>query len=83
MDAAEGLVTALKLIHTTARFLGTPERMARLFVKITTQMVASCRLALNGKDPPGFEDTRSLLLMSLSLACSFIFKSSLRGRRAL
>jgi dynein heavy chain len=38
------------MIHTIARYYGTTERMTKLFMKITNQMIIACKLNINGKD---------------------------------
>ena len=52
IEMLPALMNALKMVHTIARYFNTTERMTKLFMKITNQMVASCKLALNGKNPP-------------------------------
>lgn len=50
IDALPALMNALKMIHTIARYFSTTERMTKLFMKITNQMITTCKLAINGKD---------------------------------
>jgi dynein heavy chain len=38
------------MIHTIARYFGTNERVTKLFMKITNQMITSCKHCINGKD---------------------------------
>lgn len=47
IDTIPAMMNALKMIHTVSRFFNTAERMTKLFMKITNQMIASCKLALN------------------------------------
>jgi dynein heavy chain len=46
------LLNAVKMIHTIARYFGTTERITKLFMKITNQMISTCRNAIIGKDQP-------------------------------
>ena len=46
------LFDAVKMIHTVARYFATTERMTKLFMKITNALIASSRLAINGKNDP-------------------------------
>ena len=52
LDMLPALLGAVRLVHTTARFYNTTERMTKLLGKVTNQMITSCKLAINGKDPP-------------------------------
>ncbi|GMH97336.1 hypothetical protein TrST_g8180 [Triparma strigata] len=52
IEMLPALLNALKMVHTIARYFNTTERMTKLFMKITNQMVSSCKLCLNGKNPP-------------------------------
>ena len=49
-DALPSLMNALKMIHTISRYFGTTERMTKLLMKITNQMITTCKLSINGKD---------------------------------
>ena len=51
IDTLPALINSVKMIHTIARYYGTTERMTKLFMKITNQMIATCKLSINGKDP--------------------------------
>ena len=52
VDLIPALMNSVKMIHTIARYFNTTERMTKLFMKISNQMIASCKLAINGKDQP-------------------------------
>ena len=52
IDTLPALMNAIKMIHTIARYFSTTERMTKLFMKITNQMIVTCKLAINAKDPP-------------------------------
>lgn len=52
MDTLPALVNAVRMIHTIARYYGTTERITKLFMKLSNQMVGTCKLAINGKDSP-------------------------------
>ena len=51
IDTLPPLMNAVKMIHTIARYFGTTERITKLFMKITNQMIATCKLSINGRDP--------------------------------
>ena len=52
IDMLPALMNSIKMIHTIARYFNTTERMTKLFMKMTNQMIATCKLAVNGKDLP-------------------------------
>lgn len=52
MDSLPALINGVKMIHTIARYYGTTERVTKLFMKITNQMVITCKLSINNKDSP-------------------------------
>ena len=52
IEMLPALLNALKMVHTIARYFNTTERMTKLFMKITNQMVSTCKIALNGKNSP-------------------------------
>jgi dynein heavy chain len=51
IDTLPALINGIKMIHTIARYYGTTERMTKLFMKITNQMIITCKLNINGRDP--------------------------------
>ena len=50
VDALPALMNSLKMIHTIARYFGTTERMTKLFMKITNQMIKTSKTGINGRD---------------------------------
>ncbi|KAG2510575.1 hypothetical protein BBO99_00008735 [Phytophthora kernoviae] len=52
VDALPALMNSVKMIHTIARYYNTTERMTKLFMKITNQMITLCKNNLVGRDPP-------------------------------
>lgn len=52
IDTLPALINAVKMIHTIARYFGTTERITKLFMKITNQMIHTCKQSINGKDQP-------------------------------
>jgi len=49
LDILPGLMNAAKMIHTIARYFNTTERMTKLFMKITNQMINSAKLAIGAR----------------------------------
>ncbi|TMW55127.1 hypothetical protein Poli38472_013889 [Pythium oligandrum] len=52
VDALPALMNSVKMIHTIARYYNTTERMTKLFMKITNQMIALCKTSILGREPP-------------------------------
>jgi dynein heavy chain len=50
IEVLPGLINGVKMIHTIARYFGTNQRVTKLFMKITNQMITSCKHCINGKD---------------------------------
>ena len=51
IDCLPSLMNALKMIHTISRYFNTVQRMTRLFMKVTNQMITTFKLAINGAEP--------------------------------
>ncbi|KAL4171660.1 hypothetical protein KRP22_009750 [Phytophthora ramorum] len=65
VDALPALMNSVKMIHTIARYYNTTERMTKLFMKITNQMITLCKSSLVGREPPEAiwdKDPETLLL---------------------
>ncbi|KAG9402276.1 hypothetical protein AC1031_006904 [Aphanomyces cochlioides] len=54
IDALPALMNAIKMVHTIARYYNTTERMTKLFMKITNQMIVLCKSSIIGMDPPEY-----------------------------
>ncbi len=50
IDTLPALINGVKMIHTIARYFGTTERVTKLLMKITNQMITTCKMSINGKD---------------------------------
>eukprot|EP01033_Poteriospumella_lacustris_P002475 gene2475-1807_t len=47
IDTLPALMNSIKMIHTIARYYNTPERMTKLFEKITDQMIVNCKMHIS------------------------------------
>lgn len=52
LDALPALMNSVKMVHTIARYYNTTERMTKLFMKITNQMISLCKKSILGGAPP-------------------------------
>lgn len=50
LDCLPSLMNAVKMIHTISRHYNTTTRMTKLFMKITNQMINTCKVAINAND---------------------------------
>ncbi|KAL1130923.1 hypothetical protein AAG570_012164 [Ranatra chinensis] len=71
-DSIYGLLRTVRLIHTVSQFYNTPERISSLMVKITNQMIESCKqyVTCRGKETIWSQDrtqTREKLLSCIRL----------------
>ncbi|KAJ8610701.1 hypothetical protein CTAYLR_005659 [Chrysophaeum taylorii] len=60
IDTIPALMNALKMVHTISRFFNTTERTTKLLMKITNQMIQSCKAAI-GRIPLWDQPTGPLL----------------------
>eukprot|EP00698_Gefionella_okellyi_P008566 TRINITY_DN2129_c0_g2_i1.p1 TRINITY_DN2129_c0_g2~~TRINITY_DN2129_c0_g2_i1.p1 ORF type:complete len:4490 (+),score=1324.74 TRINITY_DN2129_c0_g2_i1:457-13926(+) len=51
LDTLPALLSAIKMMHSIARYYNTSERMTTLFVKITNQMILNCKRYLTLPGP--------------------------------
>lgn len=49
IDTLPTLLNNIKMVHSIARYYNTPERMTTLFVKVTNQIIATCKSFLLAK----------------------------------
>ena len=59
IDAIPGLINAIRMIHSISRYYNTSERMAALFVKVTNQIITSCKKYIYEKDSRIWELVKS------------------------
>lgn len=67
IDSLPALMNSVKMIHTIARYYNTTERMTKLFMKITNQMITLCKMSIVGGAPPEaiWDKDPELLLVDL------------------
>ncbi|KAG7269366.1 hypothetical protein CRUP_015692 [Coryphaenoides rupestris] len=69
LDHIPSLMASIRMIHTVSQFYNTPERMTSLFVKVTNQMISTCRAYLRQGVAKVWEHSRPELLQRISECC--------------
>ncbi|XP_056290618.1 LOW QUALITY PROTEIN: dynein axonemal heavy chain 5-like [Pseudoliparis swirei] len=63
------LMTSIRMIHTVSRYYNTSERMTSLLLKVTNQMIATCRSFLSQGAARVWDLHRAVLLQRVSDCC--------------
>ncbi|CAL8402248.1 dynein heavy chain 5, axonemal [Gadus morhua] len=69
LDHIPRLMASVRMIHVFSQFYNTPERMTSLFVKVTNQMISTCRAYLTQDVTKVWEHSRPELLQRISECC--------------
>ncbi|CAJ1081553.1 dynein axonemal heavy chain 5 isoform X1 [Xyrichtys novacula] len=69
LDHLPGLMTNIRMIHTVSQCYNTSERMTSLLLKITNQMITTCRTYLSLGVTRIWDHSRPELLLRISHCC--------------
>ncbi|XP_067341693.1 dynein axonemal heavy chain 5-like [Channa argus] len=70
LEHIPGLMTSIRMIHTISQYYNTSERMTSLLLKVTNQMIATCRSFLSQGVAHIWEHSRPVLLQRISECCN-------------
>ncbi|XP_045928452.1 dynein axonemal heavy chain 5-like [Micropterus dolomieu] len=70
LEHIPGLMTSIRMIHTVSQFYNTSERMTSLLVKVTNQMITTCRSYLSQGVARIWDHSRPVLLQRISDCCN-------------
>ncbi|XP_076808265.1 dynein axonemal heavy chain 5-like [Clavelina lepadiformis] len=62
IEVLPGLMNSIRMIHSISQFYNTSERMTSLFVKVTNQMITTCKQYIMGGSGKVWEIERDVLL---------------------
>jgi dynein heavy chain len=69
IETIPGLINAIRMIHSISRFYNTSERMTSLFVKVTNQMITSCKAYISERGTMNVWDQPTEELIPKLKAC--------------
>ncbi|XP_069033626.1 dynein axonemal heavy chain 5 [Embiotoca jacksoni] len=70
LEHIPSLMTSIRMIHTVSQHYNTSERMTSLLLKVTNQMISTCRSYLSQGVARIWDHSRPVLLQRLSACCS-------------
>ncbi|XP_065805228.1 dynein axonemal heavy chain 5 [Labrus bergylta] len=69
LEHIPGLMTSIRMIHTVSQYYNTSERMTSLLLKVTNQMISSCRSYLLQGAARIWDHSRPVLMQRISDCC--------------
>ena len=82
IENVPAMMNNIKMLHTIARYYGTPARMTVLFSKITVQMIANCRAYILAPGKLYDQDKPTLLAnLALPLELNDVYQEAFRATR--
>ncbi|KAM6971581.1 LOW QUALITY PROTEIN: dynein axonemal heavy chain 8-like [Tautogolabrus adspersus] len=69
LEHIPGLMTSIRMIHTVSQYYNTSERMTSLLLKVTNQMISSCRSYLLQGMTRIWDHSRPVLMQRISDCC--------------
>ncbi|KAM9337116.1 dynein axonemal heavy chain 5 [Symphorus nematophorus] len=70
LEHIPGLMTSIRMIHTVSQYYNTSERMTSLLLKVTNQMITTCRSYLSQGVARIWDHSRPVLLQRISDCCN-------------
>ncbi|XP_010219892.1 PREDICTED: dynein heavy chain 8, axonemal [Tinamus guttatus] len=70
----QNLINAIRMIHSVSRYYNTSERMTSLFIKVTNQMVTSCKAYITDGGLSRVWEQETPIVISKIKDCIFLLK---------
>ncbi|XP_078503479.1 dynein axonemal heavy chain 8 isoform X2 [Lissotriton helveticus] len=73
-NGIQNLINAIRMIHSVSRYYNTSERITSLFIKVTNQMVTTCKAYITDSGKSRVWDQNAEVVIKRIQDCTYLFK---------